>query len=158
MSQSNPACASPARRILTKVPVLLSAFAAIALIGATSASAGSGGLGAGTTSGGGGNGGKESKSGNLNLTPPKYKRHWNRVGKRDKRWAKRVGYCESGNDPDMTALNGRYRGAFMFTRDAWKTSPKTPGGDPVDYSWKTQAVVAVALKKRDGTRPWPVCG
>jgi hypothetical protein len=58
----------------------------------------------------------------------------------------------------MTALHGRYRGAFMFTRDAWKTSPKTPGGDPVDYSWKTQAVVAVALKKRDGTRPWPVCG
>ncbi len=158
MSQPNPACASPARRILTKVLVLLSASALIGAIGAAGASAGSGGLGTGT--GGGDKSGdpKSTKSGNLNLTPAKYKRHWKRVGKKDKRWAKKVGYCESGNDPDMTALGGQYRGAFMFTRDAWKTSPKTPGGDPIDYSWKTQAVVAVALKKRDGTRPWPVCG
>ena len=152
MSNLKHACASPARRIASKALVLTTA---VALIGASSASAGSGGLGAGTSEN---KGGTESKSGNLNMTPPKYKRHWDRVSKRDKRWAKKVGYCESGNDPDMTALNGRYRGAFMFTRDAWKTSPKTPGGDPVDYSWKTQAVVAVALKQRDGTRPWPVCG
>ena len=158
MSRTNPACASPARRILTLALVVLSSLALVALIGAASASAaGSGGLGAGTTETKSG-GKKGSKKGNLNLFPRKYKRHWDRVSKKDKRWAKKVGYCESGNDPDMTALGGRYRGAFMFTRDAWKTSPKTPGGDPVDYAWKTQAVVAVALKKRDGTRPWPACG
>ncbi|KAB2859068.1 MAG: hypothetical protein F9K43_24085, partial [Bauldia sp.] len=74
------------------------------------------------------------------------------------RWAARVAQCESGRDPNAVALQGRYRGAFMFTRDAWKTSPKSPGGDPIDYSYRTQAVVAVHLKKRDGTRPWPVCG
>lgn len=155
MSQLNPACTTPVRRILTMALVLLASLALLALVGPSGASAGSGGLGTTETKDGGKKG---SKKGDLNLTPRKYKRHWERVGKKDKRWAKRVGYCESGNDPDMTALGGRYRGAFMFTRDAWKTSPKTPGGDPIDYSWKTQAVVAVALKKRDGTRPWPACG
>lgn len=155
MSQTNPACVSPARRIITMVLALVSALALVALLGAASASAGSGGLGATTTetkSGG------KTKSGDLNRFPRKYQRHWDRVSKKDKRWAKRVGHCESGNDPNMTALGGRYRGAFMFTRDAWRTSPKTPGGDPINFAWKTQAVVAVALKKRDGTRPWPVCG
>lgn len=99
-----------------------------------------------------------ARGGNDNATPAKYLRLWERVTRRDKRWANRVAVCESGKDPNAVALRGRYRGAFMFTRDAWKTSPKTPGGDPIDYSYKTQAVVAVHLKKRDGTRPWPVCG
>lgn len=135
------------------------AFAAVALIVAamlaiaTGAQAG-GGLG---TSGHGGGGSKGGGSG-TNMTPAKYHRLWDKVGKRDKRWASRVAECETGNDPNATALNGQYRGAFMFTRNAWKTSPKSPGGDPIDYSYKTQAVVAVHLKMRDGTRPWPVCG
>ena len=64
-----------------------------------------------------------------------------------------VGWCESGRDPDAIALGGQYRGAFMFTWDAWKTSPKTPGGDPIDYSYRTQAVVAVALKAPRRHRP-----
>lgn len=114
-------------------------------------SASSGGIG--TEASGQGSAGEPG-----NATPAKYHRLWDRVDKKDKRWASRVAECESGTDPDLTALNGRYRGAFMFTRDAWKTSPKTPGGDPIDYSYKTQAVVAVHLKKRDGTAPWPVCG
>ena len=38
-----------------------------------------------------------------------------------------------------------FLGAFMFTPDAWETSPKSPGGNPIDYSYRTQAVVAVAL-------------
>lgn len=131
------------------VAVTLTAAMACVLLLAAGARAG-GGLG--TT---GGDGGKASGQ---NMTPSKYHRLWDKVGRKDKRWAKRVAECETGNDPNATALNGRYRGAFMFTRDAWKTSPKTPGGDPVDFSYKTQAVVAVHLKKRDGTRPWPVCG
>jgi len=134
--------------------VLAVALASILLIGAGSAAARSGGIG----TGGGGGGGGDARHGDSNATPAKYHRLWDRVGRKDKRWARRVAECESGHDPNAVALNGRYRGAFMFTRDAWKTSPKTPGGDPIDYSYRTQAVVAVHLKKRDGTRPWPVCG
>jgi hypothetical protein len=100
----------------------------------------------------------DARSGDGNATPAKYVRLWGKVTRKNKRWARRVAVCESGKDPKAVALNGRYRGAFMFTRNAWKTSPKTPGGDPIDYSYRTQAVVAVHLKKRDGTRPWPVCG
>ncbi len=129
------------------------------VLGATSALAGpgSGGVGYGSgseaqPSGSGSSGGAD------NRTPSKYNRLWDRVSPDDRDWARKVSWCESGRDPDALGLGGQYRGAFMFTRDAWKTSPKTPGGDPIDYSYRTQAVVAVALKKRDGTRPWPVCG
>jgi hypothetical protein len=51
-----------------------------------------------------------------------------------------------------------YRGAFQFMKSTWKSSPKSPGGDPIDYRYKTQAVVAVALKNKDGAGHWPVCG
>jgi hypothetical protein len=51
-----------------------------------------------------------------------------------------------------------YRGAFQFMKSTWRTSPKSPGGDPIRFTYKTQAVVAVHLKKRAGTSPWPVCG
>jgi hypothetical protein len=140
-----PAAASVAIGALLTAIILICAAAA----------AGSGGVGIG---GGGGGGGSDARHGNRNATPPKYQRLWDRVKRHDRRWAARVAECESGKDANAVALNGRYRGAFMFTRDAWKTSPKTPGGDPIDYSYRTQAVVAVHLKKRDGTRPWPVCG
>jgi hypothetical protein len=125
-------------------------LASILLLGAGSAAARSGGIGAGDND--------ARQGGKNNATPAKYQRLWDRVHRKDRRWAARVAECESGKDPNAVALKGRYRGAFMFTRDAWKTSPKTPGGDPIDYSYRTQAVVAVHLKKRDGTRPWPVCG
>ena len=125
----------------------LVAVLATALLASAGASA-SGGIG--TDPGG--------RSGANNATPAKYDRLWDKVTPKNKRWANRVAQCESGKDPNAVALKGQYRGAFMFTRDAWKTSPKTPGGDPIDFSYKTQAVVAVHLKKRDGTRPWPVCG
>jgi hypothetical protein len=111
-----------------------------------------------TSAGASASGGIGTRSGGSDATPAKYHRLWDKVSRKNKRWANRVAHCESGKDPKAVALKGRYRGAFMFTRDAWKTSPKTPGGDPINYSYKTQAVVAVHLKKRDGTRPWPVCG
>jgi transglycosylase-like protein len=88
----------------------------------------------------------------------RYHKLWDQFNHRDHRWAHKTSYCESGGDPRAIGGGGVYRGAFQFTRDAWKTSPKSPGGDPIRYSWKTQAVVAVLLKHRDGTRPWPVCG
>jgi hypothetical protein len=129
------------------------------VLGVTSAVAGPG---SGGVSYGSGSDVQPSGSGSSaradNRTPSKYDRLWDRVSPEDRDWARKVSWCESGRDPDALGLGGQYRGAFMFTRDAWKTSPKTPGGDPIDYSYRTQAVVAVALKKRDGTRPWPVCG
>ena len=90
----------------------------VLLVAAGSASARSGGIG--TDPGG--------RSGDTNATPAKYHRLWDKVARKDKRWANRVAHCESGKDPNAVALKGRYRGAFMFTRDAWKTSPKTRAG------------------------------
>jgi hypothetical protein len=133
--------------------IALCATTMTALIAAAGAAAESGGVGpssGGATTASGG--------GSANLTPPRYHRLWGQVSAGDRRWAREVAQCESGRDPDAVAMGGRYLGAFMFTPDAWKTSPKTPGGTPIDYSYRTQAVVAVALMHRDGTRPWPVCG
>ena len=56
------------------------------------------------------------------------------------------------------SAGGLYRGAFQFTRSTWGASPKSPGGDPIAYPYKTQAVVAILLMHRDGTQHWPVCG
>ena len=126
------------------------------VLGAASAAAGPGSGGVGYDSP---NQAQPSGTGSAdNRTPAKYHRLWDRVSSDNRKWARKVSWCESGRDPDALGLGGEYRGAFMFTWDAWQTSPRTPGGDPVDYSYRTQAVVAVALKKRDGTRPWPVCG
>lgn len=149
---SNSTSLRPTTAIVVIGLLALSAIvlASFLLLGAGSAAARSGGVGTG--------GGETRTGGKHNSTPAKYHRLWDRVERRDRRWAARVAECESGRDPNAVALNGRYRGAFMFTRDAWKTSPKSPGGDPIDFSYRTQAVVAVHLKKRDGTRPWPVCG
>ena len=127
-------------------------------LGAGSAEAGTGGMGPGGAAGGN-DGAAESTTGKGDhRTPAKYHRLWQRVPRKEKRWASVVAECESGKDPNMTALGGQYRGAFMFLRQTWDAAPKTPGGDPIDYSYKVQAVVAVALKKQLGTGPWPVCG
>jgi hypothetical protein len=106
--------------------------------------------GGGVTPGGGGGGSSAGSS--------KYTKIWDGFSARDHKWAHKVSYCESHNNPRAVGGGGRYRGAFQFTRNAWNTSPKSPGGDPIRYAWKTQAAVAVLLKHRDGTRPWPVCG
>jgi hypothetical protein len=91
-------------------------------------------------------------------TSSKYERLWDRVSNKNKRWASRTAECESGKDPDAIGGGGRYRGAFQFMKATWRTSPKSPGGDPIAYDYKTQAVVAVALMRRDGDGHWPVCG
>jgi hypothetical protein len=144
--------ARPGRALIA---VALAATTVIALIAAASAVAASGGVAPGS---GGTTTTSTSGTSGDNLTPPRYDRLWDSVSTTDRRWAHRVAECESGHDPDAVALGGRYLGAFMFTPDAWKTSPKTPGGTPIKYSYRTQAVVAVALMHRDGTKPWPVCG
>lgn len=88
----------------------------------------------------------------------KYALMWAETSKRDKRWARNTAECESGRDPKAIGGGGQYRGAFQFLKSTWKSSPKSPGGDPIDYPYRTQAVVAIALKNRDGAGHWPVCG
>jgi soluble lytic murein transglycosylase-like protein len=136
--------------VAPKLKIVLAMMAVMALIGATavamssSAVASSGGLSA--SSGGTGSGNS------------KYKRLWHKTSRHNKHWANKTAECESGNDPNAIGGGGQYRGAFQFMKSSWHHAPKTPGGDPIDYGYKTQAVVAVALKKREGTKPWPVCG
>ena len=87
-----------------------------------------------------------------------YERLWRGFSQRDRRWANRTSECESGRNPRAIGGGGRYRGAFQFMKATWKASPRSPGGDPISYSYRTQAVVAVLLKNRDGAGHWPVCG
>ena len=141
--------------VAPKLKIVLALMAVMALIGATavamtsSAVASSGGVSASS----GGTGGSGSGSGNS-----KYKRLWHKTSRHNKHWANKTAECESGKDPNAIGGGGQYRGAFQFMKSSWKNAPKTPGGDPIDYGYKTQAVVAVALKKHMGTKPWPVCG
>lgn len=132
--------------------ILTLAMAFLGLTASAVASPISGGVGAGGTES------SNASDGGGNATPSRYDRLWERVTPAERHWAAKTSYCESGRDPDALGMNGQYRGAFMFTWNAWKTSPKTPGGDPIDYSYRTQAVVAVGLMRELGTGPWPVCG
>jgi hypothetical protein len=136
----------PRRAALSALLVAIGAL----LVAAVSAQAGSGGIGATGSTGGG--------SGSGTVDQSRYTRIWQSYSAADHHWAHKTSYCESGENPRAVALGGSYRGAFMFTRPAWKGAPKSPGGDPITYSWRTQAVVAVALKHQLGTKPWPVCG
>jgi soluble lytic murein transglycosylase-like protein len=88
----------------------------------------------------------------------KYESLWAQVSRRDRRWARSTAKCESGGDPDAIGGGGMYRGAFQFMKSTWRHAPKSPGGDPIDYPYRTQAVVAVALKRKDGAGHWPNCG
>lgn len=90
---------------------------------------------------------------------PLYDGVWKRnVSADNKRWARRVAACESGMNPDILGAGGTYRGAFQFSESTWKNAPQSPGGDPIAFSYKTQAFVAVRLKTRDGAGHWPNCG
>jgi len=100
--------------------------------------------------GGGGGGGDRDRD--------RYDRYWDDFRYKDKRWAKKTSECESGRDPNAYNSSGPYYGAFQFLKSTWSSSPKSPGGKPTRYNWKTQAVVAVKLKHRDGKGHWPVCG
>jgi Transglycosylase-like domain len=88
----------------------------------------------------------------------RYARAWEDLGRKNKRWARRTSACESGGNAKIHGGGGIYHGAFQFLKSTWRGAPKSPGGDPHRYSWKTQAVVAVYMKKRDGAGAWPNCG
>lgn len=137
--------ANPKLRIVLPLIVVLAALAAFSFVSIAPAGAGSGGVPTGEE--------KQAKG-----SSPKYKRLWNKVSRRNKRWARSTAKCESGRDPKAIGGGGIYRGAFQFLKSTWRHSPKSPGGDPIRYTYRTQAVVAVALKRRDGRGHWPVCG
>ena len=150
--------------LTTKRYVIAAAATALIffLLGLAAARAGAS---TGTGSGGIGSGGTSttpaestSPSHEAERVAPKYTRMWNQFSVRDKRWARSTSECESGGDPNAIGGGGIYRGAFQFTRSTWKTSPKSPGGDPIAYPYRTQAVVAIALTNKDGAGPWPNCG
>jgi hypothetical protein len=131
---------------LKMILVLLAATAAVGLIfvpATQPASAYSGGTSTSTSDGGSGG---------------KYKRLWRKASRKSRRWANRTAECESGKDPNAIGGGGTYRGAFQFMKETWRHAPKSPGGDPIKYGYKTQGVVAIYLKKRDGTGHWPNCG
>ena len=89
---------------------------------------------------------------------PIYDGAWRRnVSPENKAWARRVADCESGRNPDALGAGGAYRGAFQFSEGTWKNAPQSPGGDPIAFSYRTQAFVAVRLKTRDGKGHWPNC-
>ncbi|HSJ16911.1 MAG TPA: transglycosylase family protein [Solirubrobacterales bacterium] len=113
---------------------------------------------AGAASGSGGVSTGDDSAERSSKREAKYDRLWDEVSKRNKRWARKTAECESGKDPKAIGGGGKYRGAFQFLKSTWRRSPKSPGGDPIEYRYKTQAVVAVALKQRDGAHHWPVCG
>jgi hypothetical protein len=128
---------------------VVSMIAMLSLGTAVTALAGGGGIG----TGGDGDGSGE-KSG----TGSRYQQAWDSFSRKDKRWARSTSACESTNDPNIHGGGGDFHGAFQFMLSTWKSSPMSPGGDPHRYSWKTQAVVAVKLKHRDGAGHWPNCG
>lgn len=141
----------PSRPRLIALAVAAIATLAVAfLVMPGAASAGSGGVTAG--------GDASRDDGSRSRTAPRYERLWDNVSRHNRRWARRTSRCESGGDPNAIGGGGLYRGAFQFSKATWRTSPHSPGGDPIDYTYRTQAVVAVALKKRDGRGHWPVCG
>lgn len=88
----------------------------------------------------------------------RYDNIWSTFSTRERRWANRTAACESGRNPRAIGGGGLYRGAFQFMKSTWRRSPRSPGGDPISYSYRTQAVVAVLLKRRDGAGHWPSCG
>ena len=126
---------------LVLAAAVAAAMLAVVMLAAASAQGGSGGVG----SGGGGGG-------------DRYDRIWDDFKKKDKRWARRTSRCESGGNHRIHGGGGSYHGAFQFMLSTWRSSPKSPGGDPHKRDWRTQAVVAVLLKKRDGAGHWPNCG
>jgi hypothetical protein len=126
-------------------------LAAIALASSQPAAGSTGGVTLGDKEG-------EGSKGHSAKEEAKYMRLWDRVDSRDRRWARKTAKCESGGNPRAIGGGGAYRGAFQFMKSTWRSAPKSPGGDPIDYPYRTQAVVAVALKNRDGANHWPNCG
>ena len=140
---------TPFTRAIARLAIVIAVVFALSVAAASGAYAADGGVGPAV---------QQADDPQASSSKAKYNRLWQRVSVKDKRWAEKTARCESGGDPDAIGGGGIYRGAFQFMRSTWKSSPKSPGGDPINFNYRTQAVVAVALKRRDGDGHWPVCG
>ena len=68
----------------------------------------------------------------------------------------RIAQCESGGDPTAVSANGRYFGKYQFSKPTWRTVGGT--GNPARAPEAEQDERALILYRREGTKPWPVCG
>ncbi|HEY8466831.1 MAG TPA: hypothetical protein VIL04_08505 [Solirubrobacterales bacterium] len=129
------------------------------LAGAASADGSNGGIGAGGDDG-------SRKATKRQAVHQRYAPIYDGFRKKDKRWARRTSKCESGHNPRAVSpgkkKSQRHWGAFQFKLSTWRSAPKSPGGNPIRFTWKTQAVVAVLLRKKAKRKgwpnPWPTCG
>jgi hypothetical protein len=68
----------------------------------------------------------------------------------------RIAQCESGGDPTAVSRDGRYFGKYQFSRATWRTVGGR--GRPDRAAEAEQDRRAARLYRREGTKPWPVCG
>ena len=69
---------------------------------------------------------------------------------------RRIAECESGGNPRAISRGGTYRGKYQFSRSTWRSIGGR--GDPARASESTQDRLALRLYRRQGIKPWPVCG
>jgi hypothetical protein len=154
-----PPIVTTALAALTASLILAAPVGAASSGGVTTTSGGTGGTGTSTATGGTATSTSEPATGiDPVASAPRYQRLWDHITPRERRWAHQTAECESGGNPKAISGGGLYRGAFQFMIPTWKRSPKSPGGDPIAYPYRTQAVVAVSLMRQDGTGHWPDCG
>lgn len=68
----------------------------------------------------------------------------------------RIAVCESGGNPRAVSRGGQYRGKYQFHRSTWRSVGGK--GDPARASEAEQDRRARILFRREGWKPWPVCG
>jgi lysozyme family protein len=68
----------------------------------------------------------------------------------------RIAQCESGGDPTAVSANRKYFGKYQFSRATWRSVDGH--GNPADAPEAEQDQRAMTLYRREGTKPWPVCG
>lgn len=73
----------------------------------------------------------------------------------DEQWA-RLRHCESTGNYRAVSPSGKYRGAYQFDRQTWRSVGGT--GDPAAASPAEQDHRAVRLYLERGASPWPRCG
>jgi hypothetical protein len=71
--------------------------------------------------------------------------------------------CESSGNYGSVSANGRYRGAYQFSQATWDwiaglDHPSLVGIDPAAATPADQDAMALALWRRRGWSPWPICG
>jgi peptidoglycan hydrolase-like protein with peptidoglycan-binding domain len=66
-----------------------------------------------------------------------------------------IAECESGGEPTMNTGNG-YFGKYQFSRPTWRSVGGR--GNPARASEAEQDRRAARLYRREGAKPWPVCG